>query len=530
MMTRFLFLLIFCLIGSVVAVAQTEDYKREINMEWEPIENAKSYDIEIQRIPNPENQSPLIDSSETAAWNGQLKPGKYTLRVRARDKRNAPGKWSSAEEFLVQLDPISITSPKMRADVMSNEESEGVVTLEWSSVPGAIGYKVEITTADGNTTFKEDVKESKLQIKLPVAKKYNWTVMPVGNEGPVDESKATSDFALWGKTLEKPQIEEPETAWVRTLKWNRPNHTDRYDTIVSLWVPATKTWRVIERGSNLTDNQMPFKQEWVGGRYKLAIRGKGELRPHSEKTEIVFGVVDGNRSPAAENIANLRQSIDRTNGLYGIASWLYSNISYRGRDADSGAELLMEPAGGTGRVGLGYLSPDYPWGFLAVADYSGFIIDNRIYNFSTVEGNLVHRRNSSDLAESRHYFGLFYKELPALYAVSASSANVSAIKSWGPKYQYEYWYAFTSRLGLQLNAQSYLSLFKISTPNGAGISPSLSFQLGMLGSYRLNKKSTGLLGVAYRQDSLAYSSNSGADKNTVDINGLYLNMFLEWSL
>ena len=113
------------------------------------------------------------------------------------------------------------------------------------------------------------------------------------------------------------------------------------------------------------------------------------------------------------------------------------------------------------------------------------------------------------------------------------------MQNYGPHLGVQLWRPITSRLGFQLQARAYVSLFG-SAPNGESVTTAVSFQTGVLGTYRLNAQMMGYAGYVYRQDNSTYeaspysSSNPDSfanpgDLNSVKIGGHYLNLKLEYS-
>jgi hypothetical protein len=101
-----------------------------------------------------------------------------------------------------------------------------------------------------------------------------------------------------------------------------------------------------------------------------------------------------------------------------------------------------------------------------------------------------------------------------------------------------YWLPLNDRFGLQANARGYYTLTG-STSSGEKALSSLSYQYGLLGSYRLNKCWMGYAGYAFRHDEAIVNSVSktsdpssyanAGDKDTISIDGHYLNLILEFS-
>ncbi|GIL18845.1 MAG: hypothetical protein BroJett040_25960 [Oligoflexia bacterium] len=508
-----------------------QDYRRYINLEWEPIEGAISYDVEIKPIKNDTETKAVVHKVKGADWTGPLSPGNYTLKIRGRDKRKVPGPWGDVEQFTVGLEPVSIIYPKANSNIQSKDESKDKIAFNWTPLKGATKYVVEIQSEDEKIKIEETVKKPPFQVKLPVAQKFTWKVTAYNDENFSSDSTSINPFILMGPQLSSPSIQSPPNGFVRELNWSKPENAEAFEYALQKFDPKSKKWEPVEK--NKTDkNQLGFGKENSGGKYKLAVRANANYRPSSKISEMQFNVVSGDRSPAAEETATIRESIDRTTGWFAIFSYLVTQISYKGENYDSStgyAANIPSAMGGTGRVGAGYLAETTPWGFLGIVDYSGFYIDSKVYNFASLEGNGIYRVNLGTRGELRHQFGGFYKDLPYLSVQGATASTTEKVTAMGPHYGLEYWYAINSKFGFQANLHTYLSLISLKTPNGNKASPDLSYQLGLLGSYRLNRKMTGLGGYAYKVDSLSFDSTTGK-KNKASITGHYLNLFLEWAL
>jgi hypothetical protein len=526
-------LLTVLLIFTIPLGALAEEFRRKISLEWEEIPDAKYYDVEIQTQPADGKTKPKSFVANSAQWTGKLMLGSYTLRVRGRDRRKVPGEWSEAQEFAVGLETPQIISPKISEKISSKSPTEKNVSFKWSKVGGAESYAFELTSKDGKVKRENTLKDNHVSLSLPVAAEYDWKIIAQGPNGINSEKSAQGTFALWGPKLAKPTLTEPRNAFVRELEWDRPVYSEGFDYEISRFDSQQNAW-VSQEKNHTTDLQAGFDGKYPGGKYKISLKATATLRENSGSSERVFTVAAGDRSPAAEEVATIRESIDRTTGWFGIASYLVTEVSYTGTNSDRtpGNSLSLNfngALGGTGRVGIGYLSPVSPWGFLTVADYSGIIINNNVYTYDSLETNAVYRTDTGDKSEVRQQFGLFYKELPVIIGTSQASALVQSASAVGPHYGIEYWRAITPKFGFQANAHAYLSAASIATPNGNALSPNLSYQLGFLGSYRLTRRMTGLGGFAYRQDSVSYKASDGST-DTSTLTGNYFNLFLEWQL
>jgi len=530
---RTLFIFFFSMILVLaVQTAWAEPYRREVEFEWDAIEGAQTYDLELV------GKKTLTFQTRKAQWSGKLAPGSYRMRVRAKDHRGVPAQWSPVEEFRVGLETPQLVSPKQDEKLETNELKKAEIVFEWSAVGATKKYVFEVSEKGGEVIHKAELSETKITVKLPVAKEYSWKVTALGQDLQSDEP-LQAQMILLAQKLEKPQIEKPESDFVREIKWTPDERAQHYDFAVQRFHPQKKVWEKISEQTDFTGNQLDFAPQWPGGNYKIALGAKGHLTPSSETTEIKFKVRHGDRSPAAEETTTLRQSIDRISGWYGIASYLITMMDYTGVNFDRSNSILSYSAiGGTGRLGLGYLSTKQAWGFLTIGDMSGLTVEGGgTYTFASLEANAIHRKVIGTRGELRNSIGVFYKELPETIGRSASAiSETNLLKTMGPHYGVEYWHAFSARLGMQINGHLYPSLLKLATPNDQNIVPTLSSQLGLLGSYKIKRNITGLIGYAFRQDRVDYRAQSGLgsaqadDLNSVKISGHYLNLFLEWTL
>ncbi len=522
-----------------LAHAESVKYRRIVEFEWEPIENAKSYELELQKL-QMESQKPEgkihLFKSELSHWNGKLEPGPYQMRVRAKDWRKVPGEWSSPEIFKVGLDDVKILFPKAKDLIHSSSAQEAAVQFQWESVGGAESYQINITSNDESFRKELSVSKTMAEFDLPVAHEYTWKIKARGL-GLESDHETSNQFSLLGRKISAPKILAPENKFVREVSWKPSEDAKDYSYLVQRYNPQQKKWEDLARNPSSAENKIQINPNWPGGRYKVILKAQGALRVSSDVVQLSFDVKAGDRSPAAEEVATVRQSIDRLTGWYGIASYLVTVMSYSDSNNDVNSTAEFKGIGGTGRIGLGNLSSKSNWGFLGILDMSGILIDGfGNYTFASSEIGAVYRSNTSDHGEIRQHLGGFYKELPELIIdhQTLNLKEVNQLKFAGAHYGVEYWYALNSKLGLQANFHLYSNLVALATPRSHELSSSGSFQVGFLGSYRLKKNMTGLVGYAYRLDEMKYKTGEAAaipgEVNTATIQGHYLNLFLEWAL
>lgn len=512
-------------------------YRRLVNFEWEAIDGAKSYEIELKQAKEKSEGKTFTFKVQEAAWNGRLPAGKYIMRLRSRDYRGVPGDWSTPSDFNVGLEAAVLKSPSANSRIESADEATTEMKFDWAAVGGADKYHFELLAEDGKVIQHEELKETYIKIKVPVAANYTWKVSSSNEEGIESDAVAVSQFTVLGKAIAPAKLQKPETEFVREVKWTRPDNVTSFDVILLKYSTETKKWEKFKVMENYQDDSLSFDPAWPGGKYQVGVRAKSNLRPSSPLAKESFNVRSGDRSPAAEYTALVRSSIERMSGWYAIGSYLVTEMKFMGVNPEKNSTVAYSAVGGTARFGLGWFNPNTPWGFLSIIDMSGFTFKGTTRTFASAEINAVYKKNVGDRGEARFQIGPYYKELPETVGdpFNGTSQDLT-ISAAGPHVGAEYWYSLTPKFGIQVNAHLYTSLMKVSTPNGEPLAPTMSTQFGFLGSYRFTRTFTGLAGYARREDKLSYKAVPSTTNFAVDgdvnestIVGNYLNIFAEWS-
>lgn len=224
---------------SFALTAQTaERYRRNVEFEWEAIEGAAQYDLEIQK-----DKKPLRFNTKNAIWVGNLTPGNYKIKIRAKDQRGVPADWSPPVDFIVALETPHLLSPASEKEILSKAEEKTELHFSWDVVKGADTYSFELSSEDGTFEKKEELKKTEISLKLSVAKKYNWKVNATGM-GMQSEQPALGQFSLLGEKIKTPTLEKPESEFVREVKWQAVPFAQSYTYNLSRLDPKTKTWKL----------------------------------------------------------------------------------------------------------------------------------------------------------------------------------------------------------------------------------------------------------------------------------------------
>lgn len=513
------------------------DFRRTVDLEWEPVDGSPYYEIEVSKhLGGGKKKDPQIFKVPKAAWNGKLKPGQYEMRLRSFDSRYVPGDWSEPSAFWVKLPAPVQTAPAMDFEYKAPDADETDVDFAWEAVNGADKYKIEIKAIRSPWTKTKVVKDTKTSISVPVAEAFLWRVsalLPDDEEGDAGEN--WRKFTIVGKSLETPKIAVPSTEFVRELTWDKSEFADKYE--FKILHQGEGGWKQVEEGVT-KKSEVKFKQKYKGGQYRLVVKALAPARAPSQESVIEFNVYNGDRSPAAVKEAQMREAIEKPTNWYSIFSYFLTKINYVGVNKEVGQQSKYDAVGGTGRIGIGYVLPKSNWGFFGIADMSGFVIGTQNFTFASGELHGVWRTYLGTRTQLRATGGLFYKELPETIPQGSNTYSMSKVSGIGPHIGFDLWQPVSMKLGLQLNARVYYNAVGASIPNGQAYVPNVSYQAGLLGSLKLSRDVTGFAGYAYRLDNMGYNarvdrsstnpSNANAgDINTVSITGHYMNFLLE---
>ena len=115
-----------------------------------------------------------------------------------------------------------------------------------------------MTSEDGKTQITEKLSKTELKLKLPVASNYTWKVSSSNKDGIESEATAVGQFTILGKAIEEPEIQKPESEFVREVRWSRPNNVSSYDVFVFRLNPELKKWENFKTFENLRPNFMDY--------------------------------------------------------------------------------------------------------------------------------------------------------------------------------------------------------------------------------------------------------------------------------
>lgn len=178
-----------------------EQGPKQAPVSWNQIPDAKSYLVQVDT--KQDFSSP--NKVEIASNEGNIvlpAPGRYNVRVQARDEENNPISDFSNIQQILYLNRPALTPPKLiepfnNASIFLQTASEPFIWLEWNKVPGASAYRVEVsTTADFTSLVLSKIVNSNRYLvkdRMPLGKLY-WRVRA--------ETKEDLEISDWAKQSE----------------------------------------------------------------------------------------------------------------------------------------------------------------------------------------------------------------------------------------------------------------------------------------------------------------------------------------
>lgn len=179
----------------------SEQGPKEAPVSWTQVPEAKTYIVQLDKKPDFSSAQKL----EYASNQGQIVlpgPGRYNVRVQARDEENNPiSDFSNIQQILYSNRP-PLVAPKLiepfnNASIFLQTAAEPFIWLEWNKVPGASAYRVEVSSKSdfSELILSKIVTSNRYLVKdrMPLGKLY-WRVRA--------ETKEDLEISAWAPQSE----------------------------------------------------------------------------------------------------------------------------------------------------------------------------------------------------------------------------------------------------------------------------------------------------------------------------------------
>lgn len=503
--------------------ASAQQATRSVSLEWEKIEKAVSYDLEITDL----KKKPLINRvnpDEQVKIN--LTPGEYLFRIRAKDRRGVSGPWSGYEKLSVRVGTVKLISPTKNWEKVVQESDSLEIAFKWSQSMGAESYLLKVKSVSSSFDFSKEVTSTEFSLTLPVGDTFNWSVQSKaqGQLSPATDAQ----FTLLGKNFAKPVIKKPNTEFVRHISWNREKSSDAVDLFIWKIDPDAQTWKKVFEQINVTETEFKFPLNWEGGQYRIDLLAKKDNKAISEKESVEFPVRVGDRSIASENKSIVENLFKRKNVSGVFFNYILSQIAYKTQTPYLNSATQFTAITGTLSGGWEKLfSQDY--GIRTQGSLGGMVINKKNNILVRLEANGLYRKQMSDLSDSRFFGGLYYQEVPETHiSLSGIKNEIGISKIYGLNLGADYWRAVYGFWG----AKTFVT-YSHPLSGKSGFGPSFvsgsEMSFGVAGSYRIEHNRIYSIGYRYKSEAYSFKSpNEKFDVNKIDLSGHYFNFDYNW--
>lgn len=491
-----------------------DEIVRRVNLEWEPISNAVSYEVEL-REKGGRGSRPLTFESSTADWTGDVVPGTYRLRVRGKDRRGVPGAWSSEEILEIKAAALRLLTPKDSQDIIVDQQDSAPVQFQWEPVKGAKDYVLNLTDDDGNKVVKV-IADAESKLELKPGRRYTWSVQLKLPDGKLSEPEVRA-FTLLSTNMSKPEIKAPRNAFVRELEWRRPAEADAIDLQLFYF---DHEWKLVHEAKGFGERRIPFSETWQGGRYRLALWSKRAGRVISDKAEIEFEVVRGDRSPAQENRTMIDNFLTNRSKFFYFVGYVFSQVDYTNKRPDLNSINKFQALTGTLQGGMGRYFTE-AWGARILAGLGGITVENQSQYLTNYQAEAVYKRRLSSRMDGRARAGISRHDvLDAGRPIGAQAAQVSSFGTNSLLAGGDVWFGISERWGLKGDLD-----YRVVIPSQR-IATGHVLNAGAFATYNWRPARLINAGLSMRQDQYGFkASTRGAQ--TIEQVGAYLTLQLE---
>ncbi|MDD4193265.1 MAG: hypothetical protein PHI28_18160, partial [Mangrovibacterium sp.] len=180
-----------------------------VRLSWTMPEEDLTYTYEVHSDAGLTTLLISNQATDTTAMVSFTDEGRYFWRVKATDKNNNTGSFSTVSSFVVKLIPdISQSTVLLRSPNTSAPLTVNMVTFWWEEVPGAEKYLLQVVSPGfdqtGNLLVNEWAEETTRALELP-AGTYQWRVKAANSQYSTNYS--TGNFSIYKSDIASQLVE-----------------------------------------------------------------------------------------------------------------------------------------------------------------------------------------------------------------------------------------------------------------------------------------------------------------------------------
>lgn len=505
-------------------MAEVNKIKRSVRIEWQKIEQAQNYEVEITDSFEKKLTQKIVQENLLQI---ELSPGEYMFRLRGIDRRGVLGPWCPFEPLSVRVGSVKLLQPPSNWEHVNDNDNSMKINFKWSAAAGADKYFFQLKTLHNKLIIEQELKETEFSFDVPVGESYMWSVVSLSD---IQKSEINErSFTILAKNYAKPKIIKPKNKYVRQLEWQLDPSADGVDLVILYLEPDKQTWMTRHQEFDFSSKTFLFPLNWLGGNYRIELLAKRNQKPISEKSILEFDVLKGDRSIAAENKAIAAELFQRQKVRGYFVNYILSDISYQSTSPSLNSINSFNALTGTLSAGAETLF-NQKYGARALLSLGGMIINNENFVLKKSELSALYRKQTTDISDIRLFSGLFYNEFPEVHISLSNITNQIQISSvYGINIGFEYWRSLLGYYGIKL--MSHYNLGLAGKSNLAGqFKSSNEFTVGVSGSYRLSSSEIYSIGYKYKAENYLIKENASDQDKTIKLNGHYIYFDYQWEL
>lgn len=507
---------------------------RLVELSWEPISGAVSYEIEVTKVINDEMKPLTKEATYSFTWRKKLPSGEYAYRIRSLDFRKVPGPWSGYQKFYVNLPSVELIRPYENEIIEGIDKPQLKMLFAWKEVLNARYYLLEIIDAQNKTIYKEFQNDTKVFVLLPTANTYSWRVEALKSKNdPIPPFPSNPRIVdIKGKPLEAVSLNLKRTQSKIAFKWSKSKGAKSY--AISLYQNKNNNWISMTSKPNYKKHGWAIPSKKLKkGRYKFIVDAFAPGRSTSKRSAIEFNWSGKNTSDiekkledpvsvsSTNKVIQLVRSAHAAFFIFGTRSGNYTGVQNTSDLADA-----TDVNGGISaqrfNIGYQYITPN----------------SNSIWNISAEMDNLVNSKENwqqyafdirYDLTWGKDFkfdlgAGVYFKQSPFIYTKSTSDNQlIETISTVGVSAYMKFKARISERWHLELLGVPRYHLLALAIPTGS-LNPSLEYrytarilyQFGDLVDFTLGYESS-LLDLSFT----GFHTDKGDNTVNLDLSGLH---------
>ncbi len=281
----FSIMLLLCL----VSMAQDLGTNRVINLKFEPIKGAVSYELELTRLDEGKRVVIKVYKLEIPEWNELLEPGVYEIRIRSIDFREIAGAWSPPSPINIKFPQPKIIRPIENEIIRSDEIQLQEVIFQWTPVRNVERYYLYIKDSKGKIYHDELVDGLTKIINLPVASEYEWIVRSYGGEDIDTKNLELNKFTVLGGALDTPDILINVDTKFFKIEWKDIAYAKNYTYTMYKRANKQTEWTLLKEKKEYKKNKVFFLRNKIKpDQYRFMLQARAKGRQNSGTAQMDF--------------------------------------------------------------------------------------------------------------------------------------------------------------------------------------------------------------------------------------------------